>query len=157
MLDEFISMTRNLSIDLSPAVLQGEGLSDALHWLATQMQEHYGLDVSIETNGVSTRFEDTLRILLFQAVREALFNVVKHAETLQATVNVQKDDSHIQIVVSDGGAGFNSQSVDQGNGSGGLAHIQRRVNLMGCSLHVQSQHGDGTRVIIQIPSQLVIS
>jgi two-component system, chemotaxis family, CheB/CheR fusion protein len=157
LLDESISLTRNLSIDLSPAVLQGEGLSDALIWLAAQMQEQYGLDVSIQANGVSTRFEDTLRILLFQAVREALFNVVKHAQTLHASVAVEKADGHIQIVVSDGGVGFPLNSVDQENGMGGLAHIQRRVRLMGCDLHVQSKPGDGTRVIIQIPADLVTS
>jgi signal transduction histidine kinase len=150
-------MARNLSIDLSPAVLQGEGLSDALAWLANQMHEQYGLDVSIQTNGVSTRFEDTLRIFLFQAVREVLFNVVKHAETLHATVTLQQNDGYIQVIVSDGGVGFQSNAFEQGNGTGGLIRLQRRVNLMGCSLHVQSQPGEGTRVILQIPSQLVTS
>lgn len=154
LLDESISLTRNLSIDLSPAVLQGEGLSDALTWLATQMQEHYGLDISIQTNGVSTRFEDALRILLFQAVREALFNVVKHAQTLHAAVTVEKSNGHIKITVSDEGVGFLHDSLDPKNGMGGLAHIQRRVSLMGCNLDVQSQPDKGTRVIIQVPSEL---
>jgi len=157
LLDESIAMARNLSIDLSPAVLQGEGLSDALAWLANQMHEQYGLDVSIQTNGVSTRFEDTLRIFLFQAVREVLFKVVKHAETLHATVTLQQNDGYIQVIVSDGGVGFQSNAFEQGNGTGGLIRLQRRVNLMGCSLHVQSQPGEGTRVILQIPSQLVTS
>jgi len=106
---------------------------------------------------VSTRFEDTLRILLFQAVREALFNVVKHAETFHAVITVEKANRHIQIVVSDGGAGFPADSINQENGSGGLARIQHRVRLMGCNLHVQSQPGEGTRVIIQVPAELVTS
>jgi signal transduction histidine kinase len=157
LLDESISLTRNLSIDLSPAILQGEGLSDALTWLAAQMQEQYGLDVSIETNGVSTRFEDTLRILLFQAVREALFNVRKHAETLHAAVTVQQVDSLIHITISDDGIGFPPSTIDIKNGMGGLAHIQRRINLMGCHLHVEAQPNSGARVIIQVPAEMVIS
>jgi two-component system, chemotaxis family, CheB/CheR fusion protein len=157
LLDESISLTRNLSIDLSPAVLQGDGLSDALAWLAGQMQENYGLQVSIQNNGVSTRFEDTLRVLLFQAVREALFNIVKHAQTLQAAVTVEKADGQIQITVSDGGVGFAPNSLDPKKDMGGLAHIQRRVRLMGCDLRVQSQPGTGTRVIIQVPAELVNS
>ena len=156
LLDESISITRNLSIDLSPAVLHGEGLSDALTWLATQMQENYGLDVSIQTNGVSTRFEDTLRVLLFQAVREALFNVVKHAQTLHAAVKMDKANGHIQITISDRGVGFPPDSLDPKNGLGGLAHIQRRVRLMGCDLRVQSQPDKGTQVIIQVPDALAI-
>jgi two-component system CheB/CheR fusion protein len=157
LLDESISLTRNLSIDLSPAVLQGEGLSEALAWLATQMRDNYGLQVSIQTNGVSTRFEDTLRILLFHAVREALFNVVKHAQTLQAAVTVEKANGHILIVVGDEGVGFALDSLNQENDIGGLTRIQRRVRLMGCNLDIQSQPGKGTRVIIQIPANLVTS
>jgi two-component system CheB/CheR fusion protein len=157
LLDESISLTRNLSIDLSPAVLQGEGLSDALAWLATQMQQHYGLEVSMQIDGVSTRFEDTLRILLFQAVREALFNIVKHAQTLHATVKVEKANGHIQIVIMDDGVGFPSDTVDPENSIGGLARIQRRVRLMDCDLLVISQPGMGTRVIIRVPASLVTS
>jgi two-component system CheB/CheR fusion protein len=153
-LDESISLTRNLSIDLSPAILQGEGLSDALHWLAAQMHEQYGLNVSIQTDGVPTRFEDTLRILLFQAVREALFNVVKHAQTLNAVVTLEKANGHIQVMVSDEGVGFPAESRNPKNGIGGLSNIQRRLQLLGCNLHVQSQPGRGSRVTIQIPSDL---
>lgn len=157
LLDESISLTRNLSIDLSPAILHGEGLSDALTWLAKQMYDLYGLEVSIQTNGVSTRFEDTLRILLFQAVREALFNIVKHAETRHASVTVERADHLVQIVVSDDGVGFRAGSIDRENGSGGLTHMQRRVQLMGCDLRIESQPGEGTRVTLQVPTQKVIS
>jgi two-component system CheB/CheR fusion protein len=150
-----ISLTRNLSIDLSPAVLKGEELSDALAWLAAQMKEQYGLEVSIHTNGVSTHFDDTLRILLFQTVREALFNVVKHAKTLHATISMEKTNEQIKIIVSDGGAGFSSESIDFKNGVGGLAHLQHRIHLLGCELHAESEPGKGTRVIIQIPAELV--
>jgi two-component system, chemotaxis family, CheB/CheR fusion protein len=153
-LQESINMTRNLSIDLSPAVLQGESLSDALVWLARQMQELYGLDVNIQTNGVSTRFEDTLRVLCFQALRESLFNVVKHAQTLHATVNMNKVEDFIEITVSDDGIGFDSRTFDMKNGMGGLSHLQQRLQLMGCNLSVRSQPGNGTRMILQIPARL---
>jgi PAS domain S-box-containing protein len=155
LLDESVSITRNLSIDLSPAVLQGEGLSDALTWLASQMREQYGLDVSIHSNGVSSRFEDSLRILLFRAVREALFNIVKHAQTLHASVTLEEADGTIHITVSDDGVGFDSKSVDnQKDGKGGITNLQHRLNLLGCRLHVQSQAGRGTQVMIEVPSKL---
>ena len=95
-----------------------------------------------------------MRVLLFQAVREALFNVVKHAQTLHAAVSVEKANGHIQITVSDGGVGLPTAALDPKNGIGGLARIQRRVRLMGCDLRVQSQSDKGTRVIIQVPDEL---
>jgi two-component system CheB/CheR fusion protein len=151
-LDESIAMTRNLSIDLSPAVLKGDGLADALVWLASQMREQYGLDVRVQTDNVSTRFEDTLRILLFQAVREALFNVVKHANTLQAQISFEELDGHIRITVSDEGNGFYPQESTH-DGGGGLRNLRDRLNLMGCRLKIYSQPGAGTHMIIDIPQK----
>jgi signal transduction histidine kinase len=55
------------------------------------------------------------------------------------------------------GVGFPSKTVNSKNSIGGLAHIQRRVRLMGCDLRVQSQPDKGTRVIIQVPASLVTS
>jgi signal transduction histidine kinase len=121
------------------------------------MHELYSFEVSIHSNGVPTNFEDTLRILLFQAVREALFNIVKHTQTRRATVTLEQANNHIQITVADDGGGFQSDSFERGDGQGGLTRIQRRLNLMGCSLQVQSQPGKSTLVVIRVPASLVSS
>lgn len=156
LLDKSISITRNLSIDLSPAVLQGEQLSDALVWLAAQMREQYGLEVIIQPNGVSTQCEDTLRILLFQAVREALFNVVKHGQTAQATISISKTVDRVHVTISDDGKGFDATNLfEESQRSGGLMNIRHRLQLMGCDLEVKSQPGQGTRLVIHIPADQV--
>ncbi len=151
MLDELIAITRNLSIDLSPAILQGDSLVDALTWLSNQMKEQYGLNISVELNGISTRFEDTLRILLFQAVREALFNVVKHAGTLNAVVSFAPADDSIRLTITDKGAGFDMDA--ETNGQGGLLNVRHRLSLMGCQMQIASDPGQGTQVLIDIPNQ----
>jgi two-component system, chemotaxis family, CheB/CheR fusion protein len=152
-LDESISITRNLSIDLSPAILRGEGLTDALIWLSSQMKEKYGLEVTLQANGVSTRFEDQLRIMLFQAVREALFNIVKHAKTLQAEINLEQVNGHIRITVSDNGEGYKSDGMTgEPKLMLGLSSLRQRLSLMGCDLQVKSEPGNGTQVIIDVRS-----
>ena len=151
-LDDSINMTRNLSIDLSPAILQGDGLTDALVWLSAQMKEQYGLNVTIHSNGIVGRFEDTLRILLFQAVREILFNIVKHADTLEVNIGMEHINGHLRITIHDGGKGFDPQVVLKSSRSGGLVKLQQRLNLVGCSLQIKSQpNGKGTEAIIEIP------
>jgi signal transduction histidine kinase len=152
-LDESISMTRNLSIDLSPAILQGDGLTDALVWLASQMENQYGLKVILDTNGIVGRYEDTLRILLFQAVREILFNIVKHANTLHANITMERVNRHTRITIDDDGAGFDAQAVMYGSKSaGGLLNLHHRLNLMGCNLQIKSRpNGKGTQAVIDVP------
>jgi two-component system CheB/CheR fusion protein len=152
-LDESISITRNLSIDLSPAILKGDGLTDALVWLSAQMEKQYGLKVALNSNGIVGRFDAALRILLFQAVREILFNIVKHANTLEANILMERVDGRTRITVSDGGMGFDAQAILEGSKTaGGLLNLQHRLNLMGCSLQVKSQPNiNGTQVIIDVP------
>jgi signal transduction histidine kinase len=150
-LDEAIAITRNLSMELSPAILQGEGLTEALVWLAAHVHEQYGLEVKVNANGVDTHFEDALRILLFQAVREALFNVVKHAGVLKASITLKPMDTYIRLIVSDEGDGFDERKLDdEPHKLSGLLHFQTRLNLMGCRLVIQSQPNHGTEVIIDI-------
>ncbi len=152
-LDEAIAMTRNLSIDLSPAILRGDGLTDALIWLSSQMETLYGLKVNLNSNGIAAKYDDAMRILLFQVVREVLFNIVKHANTLEANIMMDRVDHHTRITISDGGMGFDPQTtLNSSKTAGGLLNFQHRLNLMGCNLQVKSQPNvKGTQVIIDIP------
>jgi PAS domain S-box-containing protein len=152
-LDEAIAMTRNLSIDLSPAILRGDGLTDALIWLSSQMETQYGLKVHLNPNGITAKYDDALRILLFQAVREVLFNIVKHANTLEANVTMDRVDHHTRITIDDDGMGFDAQAIlSNSKIAGGLLNLRHRLNLMGCNLQVKSQPNvKGTQVIIDIP------
>ncbi len=155
-LDESIAITRNLSIDLSPAILQGDSLVDVLTWLSNQMREQYGMNIVVDANGVSTRFDDTLRILLFQAAREALFNVVKHAGTLNAVILFDKPGDRIRLTISDEGSGFDvERAMNDPISLGGLTNIRHRLKLVGCQMEISSQPGSGTKVTIHIPKQQV--
>jgi PAS domain S-box-containing protein len=149
-----INITRSLSIDLSPVILQGEGLSEAILWLAAQMKEQYGLVVNLDVKG-DLHFPDAhIRVMLFQAVREALFNVVKHAGTLQTEVTLEKVDGGGRITVSDAGRGFDQEKVlNDPTLAHGLLIVRDRLNLLGCQMEVRSQPGEGTQVIIEPPAE----
>jgi two-component system CheB/CheR fusion protein len=151
-LAEAIQVTRHLSVNLSPPVLRGEGLREALIWLAAQMQEQYNLNIAIETNGTSIVLDDKLRVLLFNAIREVLFNIVKHSHTLEAKVTLESQKDHLRVTVSDGGVGFDPEDIlTKRKGGHGLLIMKDRLNLLGCSLQIESEPGNGTVVIIEAP------
>jgi two-component system CheB/CheR fusion protein len=151
-LSDAITVTRNLSIDLSPIVLQGEGLTEAIVWLSSQMKEQYGLQVDLEAKGDFHNLDNHIRVLLFQAVRELLFNIVKHAGILQAAVTLEQVDGRGRITISDTGRGFDVGTIiNDPKTAHGLLIIQDRLGLMGGSIEVTSKRGDGTRVVIETP------
>src|SRR5262249_30283909 len=106
-LDESIAAARSLSFELFPPVLHSSGLPAALSWLADWARNKYGLELqgSADPRADTTRKE--VRTLLFESVRELLFNAVKHANVDRVTVDLALDvDDMLRITVIDQGVGF---------------------------------------------------
>jgi two-component system CheB/CheR fusion protein len=157
-LAETIQVTRQLSIDLSPPILHGEGLVEATLWLAAQMEEQYGLKVDIQSSGTPIQLDQNIRVLVFYALRELLFNIVKHAGTSEAAVHFEHQDSRLLVTVGDQGAGFDSTTVmDDPRIAHGLLMVRHRLNLLGCSMDVRSQPGQGTEVVMEIPYEEAVT
>jgi PAS domain S-box-containing protein len=149
-LSDAIGITRSLSVDLSPVILQGEGLTEAIMWLSAQMKDRHGLQVQIDAKDNLNQLDNHLRMLLFQTIRELLFNVVKHSGTLQASVTMEQDDQRSRVTISDTGKGFDVAAVmNDSKAAHGLLVIQDRLSLMGCSMEIISEPGKGTRVVIE--------
>lgn len=148
-----IRLTRHLTVELSPPVLQGEGLVEMLRWLAVQMKQRYGLEVSVSAAPISHRYSNEILILLAQLVNELLFNVVKHAGVNQAHVEIQSESNQMVIDVMDEGRGFDVEQVAHGpeGGGYGLRSIQDRLALLDGRLVVTSQPGLGTHAILYVP------
>jgi two-component system NarL family sensor kinase len=151
-LSESIAITRNLSIDLSPIVLQGEGLVEALTWLSFRMKEQYGLQVDLDAKEDLHQVDSHMRMLLFQSIRELLFNVVKHASVSQAKVTLEQVNGRPRITVSDDGKGFDVEAImSNPQAAHGLLIIQDRLSLLGCHMKLVSNPGEGTRIMIELP------
>ena len=152
-LADAIDTTRRLSVDLSPVALPDSTLADSLGWLAEEMRERYGLQVRLKTDGLLPALDEHLRILLFESIREVLFNVVKHSDSLQADVGLRKADGKLQVDIRDHGKGFDSEQVlNNAKTAHGLLDIRNRLNLLGCRMEIESHPGDGTQVLIEAPA-----
>jgi signal transduction histidine kinase/ActR/RegA family two-component response regulator len=142
--------TRTLMAELSPPVLQELGLPLALKWLAEQMLKH-GLTVNVRLSHEHVPLRDEQAILLYQAVRELLLNVVKHAETTHAMVSLSvRDDETAEVSVQDQGRGFDPASLEARTAGEhfGLFSIKERLEAMGGWFQVDSALGHGTTVIL---------
>ena len=153
-LSDAIGITRSLSIDLSPVILQGEGLTEAILWLAAQMKERYGLQVQLDAKDNLNQLDGHMRMLLFQTIRELFFNTVKHSGTSQTKVSLEQYDQRARVTISDDGKGFDVDAVmSDSKTAHGLLVIQDRLSLMGCSLEITSEPGNGTLIVIQAPME----
>jgi two-component system, chemotaxis family, CheB/CheR fusion protein len=149
-----IEKTRSLTVDLSPPILKSEGLVGALLWLQRQMEELHGLRVAIQAENDERFLDEDLRVLLFQIVRELLFNVKKHAGVDHATVELVFNEDQVSISVSDEGRGFEADALEEfaeQAESFGLISARERMRLIGGGMEVWAQPGNGTRVVLHAP------
>lgn len=157
-LNESLKACRDLTVGLSPPILKHGNMKESLCWLADWMESKHGLHVTIDADEQAHPQADEIRTLLFQAVRELLFNTVKHAGVNEASVEFKRlDDKFVQAVVRDQGAGFHpcGPAADSASGSGfGLLAIRERIHYLGGSFQIRSQPGEGTCVTLTVPVEL---
>jgi PAS domain S-box-containing protein len=151
---QLIKDTRSLTFDLSPPILYQLGLEAALEWLTEQTSEQYGIKVAFEDDDQEKELNDDIKVLLFQAVRELLTNIAKHAQAKNAKVSIQRDDAHIRVCVEDNGVGLTSSNRDvskAANEEFGLFSIEERLDHLGGHFEIESKPGSGTRAIMVAP------
>jgi signal transduction histidine kinase/DNA-binding response OmpR family regulator len=154
LIDDCIETSRSLTAELSPPVLHRRELIPALEWLVQWMRDRHGLSVELMTQGQIKAVPEDITVLLFQSVRELLFNVVKHAGTRKARIMVIQLDHYLELNVSDEGAGFDPGLLSSrpATGSGmGLLSVRERLNYIGGTMEADSFPGRGARFTLTIP------
>jgi signal transduction histidine kinase len=153
-IEEAIGHTRSLTCELSPPVLYESGLEAAVRWLAEEMGRRYGLPVAVEEDQRRHELGKEMKIVLFQAVRELLTNVVKHAKAKTARIRIAGDEHWLRIGIEDDGVGLATPSPSSRPNGFGMFNVRERLLGMGGRLEVESEKGKGTRVTIVAPMKL---
>ena len=93
-------------------------------------------------------------MLLYQAVRELLLNIVKYAQVTVAEVMLTQADDTLTLTVADAGVGFDPtrlRVVGGTEGGFGLFAIRERLELLGGRLEIASAPGQGSRFTLWVP------
>jgi signal transduction histidine kinase len=126
-----------------------DGLVDALATHASRLGSRSGLTIDVqgpETLGLSRRAE----MDLFGIAREALANVVKHAEASTAWVRVEAPPGRVVVEIRDDGCGFDPSVGHPGHF--GLESMRSRAAELGGLLTISSTPGRGTVVRVDAPA-----
>ncbi|MDT7856008.1 PAS domain S-box protein [Rubrivirga sp. S365] len=156
-LDDAVALTRTLASELSPAVLRMEDVVEVFEWLAEHVRARYGLAVEVEVEPGCRIADRSTRATLYQVLREALFNVVKHADVERARLTARRDGGTVVVAVEDEGAGFDPEQAAGRGGTGlGLESVQGRLDLVGGRVEIDSSPGGGTRIAFVVPAERAV-
>ena len=152
LIEQAIVDTRSLTFELSPPVLYELGLVPALEWLTRKIEQEHGVQTRFHDDGQPKPLGENFRIVLFQAVRELLVNVVKHARATHAQVLLRRDGDALRVIIEDDGIGFEvSKSTTEAPRSFGLFNVRERVEYLGGKVKIRSVNNCGTRVTLIAP------
>jgi PAS domain S-box-containing protein len=148
-LKEAIEETRSLSVDLLPSTLRRGDLPGALTWLGGWILQKYGVAVDVTADPRANPTREEVRFLLYESIRELLFNAVKHASVARVDLRLAMDaDDQLRITVTDAGVGFEPDMLASRptiEGGLGLRGIGERLALFGGHMQIDSAPGQGAR------------
>jgi signal transduction histidine kinase len=145
---------QRLMTDLRPSHLDDLGLSAALRWYSSKIQEHSSLNIRVDIHGEECDLDDAMKITIFRIIQECLNNIIKHAQAAHVNIHVHFEEKNVRINVFDNGIGFDTDQIQQKRASRpslGLVGMEERAALLGGSVTVQSRPGYGTEVEALIP------
>lgn len=151
-LNQTIYDIRNYIFDLQ-AQEETRELEAVLENLVHDLRLDTLLEVELEVVGTPCCLPSTqLAAHLSQIAREALSNVVQHAQANRVVVSLHYEGHQIRLAVADDGTGMRVPTA-AGNGQmgQGLSNMQARARLMRGELTLENAPGQGTRVVVTVP------
>ena len=117
-------------------------LGDEIAELVRASTHPLGFAPDLTINGRLDALVADLEADLVAVVREALANVVRHAEASSVSVSVVASDKTIRVAVADDGVGISPAAVQSG-----LANLRQRAQSRGGSLTLRARTPRGTKLV----------
>ena len=138
-------------------LLQGEqlismGLCEAIRqeisWIEKSGQ--YVVNYDVEGEQPEQRNPDK-DLIFFRILQEILNNIIKHSKASEISIKLVYGKGGIRLHVVDNGTGFDVSHLPEDEKGMGLMNIQKRAEMVGGEVFIQSQPGEGTFIDIFIP------
>jgi PAS domain S-box-containing protein len=142
---------RDIMAELYLPELEDHGLAAALEIYAERAAARGNLDLIVDLPDIPLLLSSDIRVALFRAAQEAISNVLKHADATQLGISLERENGRVRLSVEDNGQGFEPSATSQKETpSWGLEIMRERIESIGGTVEIESEPGNGTRVIFEI-------
>ncbi len=150
-IDEAILSLKEISNNLSPRVLNNNGIVPAIHNFIGRLNEIEKLSVDFEYNA-EVRFEKNVEITLYRITTELINNTIKYAMATKSSINLHFDEKLLKVYYkyTDNGKGFDINNILNNRKGLGMTNIIQRVNSLNGKLTMESRDGEGIKVEIEL-------
>lgn len=147
-----MEIVRTMLQRLRPSDLDELGIDAALRELiATWLERNPDVQIDLHVSGDFINIDDVVLISVYRLIQECLTNIARHANATQITISVEKDNSHINMMIKDDGNGFDHSLKTKGFG---LAGMKERVEGLAGKFELQTAINKGVTVMIELPYEV---
>ena len=132
------------------------GLIPSIEDIIQRFEEETGISVFLQNNWSGLNFSPVQEIQVFRIIQEALANIRKHSNACNVRILLDRsDDGHHSVLVEDDGHGITEDSGSGYRGENiGLSIMRERADRLHGTLNIESEAGEGTRVLLEFPEEL---
>ncbi len=146
---QLFQQVRDVATALRPPILDA-GIASAIDWQARRFEQRTGIACLVQVPECPPQLSSAKAVGLFRILQEALTNVMRHANAQTVSLCLEQRGSVLCLSISDDGQGFVVPPGRQGV-SFGLVGMQERAQMLGGTLLLESQPGEGTSIHVSVP------
>jgi two-component system nitrate/nitrite sensor histidine kinase NarX len=148
-LDEANTELRELIANFR-APVSGRGLIGAIEQIVNQFRNETRIRTYLQKEWTADNLSKEAEIQVLRIIQEALWNIRKHSQAKTVRIMLRHGyNSKCHILVEDDGIGISSQVYGSAGEHVGLAIMRERAARIGGELRVESDPGEGTRVVLE--------
>ena len=156
LLDNVITMTKNMASALRPPLLDDFGLLPAVDWMAENFRKKTGIPCTVESEGMTGKLDDPIESAVFRVVQEGLSNIEKHSHARNARIIFEHTENQLDVIILDDGIGMAAGSEFK-PGCYGLIAMQERIFVLGGTISIENAAPHGLVIHASIPIDPIFS
>jgi len=148
-LDEANTELRELIANFRAPVSM-RGLTGAIEQIVSQFRNETRIKTYLQREWSEGNLSEDTEIQILRIIQEALWNIRKHsqAKTVRLMLRHEYNDKY-HILIEDDGVGISKQVYGSSGEHVGLTIMRERAERIGGTLRVESEPGEGTRVVLE--------
>ncbi|WP_248918394.1 PAS domain-containing sensor histidine kinase [Pseudomonas entomophila] len=145
---QLFQLVRDVATALRPPILDA-GIASAIEWQARRFEARTQIPCLVQVPDNLPPLSDAKATGLFRILQEALTNVIRHAQAHTVQIELVREGGQLRLTVIDDGKGFIPGEARPT--SFGLVGVRERVLMLGGSMSLDSEPGEGTSLSVAIP------
>lgn len=148
--DEAIKISRRLSSELRPGLLDDLGLIPAMEWYLGEFMHRSGIECQSLFPKDEPTLETSLKTTVFRIFQECLTNIARHSHATKVDISMKIEDNLLTMEIRDNGRGITSKEINDSR-SLGLLGMQERARQTGGSIEITGNKNKGTLIVSKFP------